>query len=273
MTQHSCLYEGEVQHHRFQPVGHRFRYRLFLVYMDLDELPGPFAGKWLWSIDRLSLASFFRADHLGPKERPLPDCVRDLVESRLGWRPLGPIRLLTHFRYAGFVMNPVSFYYCFDRSGTDLEAVVAEVNNTPWNERHCYVLDVRGQSRSLMTAEQRKEFHVSPFLTMDYDYRWRLNTPGDQLMLQIDACADDITAFNATLRMNRVPITTGQLARVLLCYPLMTLLVYLAIHWQAFRLWLKRVPYVPHPGIGTRPGGSVPDYEVAQSHADDPIVP
>lgn len=273
MTQHSCLYEGEVQHHRFQPVGHRFRYRLFLVYMDLDELPGPFAGKWLWSIDRLSLASFFRADHLGPKERPLPDCVRDLVESRLGWRPLGPIRLLTHFRYAGFVMNPVSFYYCFDRSGTDLEAVVAEVNNTPWNERHCYVLDVRGQSRSLMTAEQRKEFHVSPFLTMDYDYRWRLNTPGDQLMLRIDACADDITAFNATLRMNRVAITTGQLARVLLCYPLMTLLVYLAIHWQAFRLWLKRVPYVPHPGIGTRLGGSVSDYEVAQSHADDPIIP
>ena len=133
---HSALYEGWVRHRRHRPVAHEFRFPLCMVYLDLDELPELFRDSWLWSAERPALAWFRRADHLGPPDAPLAQCVRDRVAAITGRRPAGPVRLLTHLRYAGFAMNPVSFYYCFDAGGERLEAVLAEVTNTPWRERH-----------------------------------------------------------------------------------------------------------------------------------------
>jgi len=249
---HSAIYHGWLEHRRFAPRTHSFRYRLFLVYLDLAELACVFHGRWFWSASRAALARFRRSDHLGDPQVPLDQAVRDLVGKRTGKRPAGPIRLLTHLRYFGHCFNPVSFYYCFDAADTRVEVVVAEVNNTPWGEQHCYVLGAESEARpnQYLRFRSEKVFHVSPFMPMDLEYRWNLTTPGSRLKVHMAlAPARDASGnlFDATLSLRRAPITGSQLAWMLARFPVVTMQVVVAIHWQALRLWAKRIPIHNHP--------------------------
>jgi DUF1365 family protein len=246
----SALYEGWVRHRRFAPVPHAFRYRVFLTYLDLAELPQAFAGRRLWSVDRANVAAFRREDYLGDPRLPLDRAVRDLVEARTGARPAGAIRLLTHLRYFGYCFNPVSFYYCFDTADRDVDAVVAEVTNTPWSERHAYVVPRERSRPGLVRAQMPKQLHVSPFMEMEIGYDWRLTTPRERLAVHMINRADGRVVFDATMVLARREITGAALARVLVRYPLMTAQVTAAIHWQALRLWWRGAPVHVHPDKG-----------------------
>jgi DUF1365 family protein len=242
----SCIYEGRLRHRRSAPVVNEFDYPLFLLYLDLHELPAVFDGKWLWSARRPALARFRRSDHLGPEDQPLDVSVRELVAKETGFYPEGPIRLLTHLRYLGYGFNPVSFYYCFDREERDVTAIVAEVNNTPWGEQHAYVLREAAEG-PVKRFELKKQFHVSPYMGMDMEYRWSFSVPGERLVVHMENLEAGNKVFDATLTLKREPLTGFALNRRLVSYPAMTLQVISRIYWQALKLWWKQCPRYPHP--------------------------
>lgn len=249
----SALYCGTLRHRRFVPRPHAFTYRLYMAWLDLAELDTVFAGRWFWSTRRPTLSWMRRADYLGDPAAPLDEAVRRRVAEATGMRPAGPIRLLTHLRTFGHCFNPVSFYYCHDRHGA-LETIVAEITNTPWKERHAYVLPVATGDSTHASLRFRfaKNFHVSPFMPMDIDYDWRFSAPGERLAVHMINCQGEATLFDATLDLQRREIDGRTLATALTAYPLMSIKVVGAIYWNALRLWLKRTPFHVHSTTPTR---------------------
>ncbi len=248
-VEHSAIYTGWVRHRRHLPHPHGFRYRLFQVYLDLEELPRLFDRRWFWSSESFNLASFRRTDYLGPTDMPLIDAVRARIRQVTGEQIDGPIRLLTHLRYFGYINNPVSFYYCFERDGQTLRHIIAEITNTPWGERHQYVLPL-AQARQHGNAWHfgfDKAFHVSPFLPMGLRYDWRFEPPGPELRIHMNVSRVEERQFDATLVLQRRPWNGSELAKALICYPWMTLTVLRAIYWQAFLIRCKRNPFYAHP--------------------------
>jgi len=245
----SCVYTGHVGHSHYQPIAHRFRYSLFMMYLDLAELDHLFQGRVFWSVGRPTLAGFRRRDYLGEPSLPLDTAVRNLVQERLGVRPEGPIRMLTHLRYLGHNFNPVTFYYIFDPVEQKVVTIVANITNTPWHERYSYVLDA---TKNVGTREEKryqfaKRFHVSPFLDMDMEYDWRFSEPGDKLRVQMINFRRETKLFEANLDLKRRKLNGSNLARVLVSYPPITLKAVAGIYWQALRLWVKGATFYPHP--------------------------
>jgi len=259
----SAVYEGWVRHRRFEPVEHSFRYRHFLLYLDLAELPEVLDPYPLWSARRRAPARFRRADYLGDPERPLDACVREAVAGAGAPRPSGPVRLLTGLRHLGHSFNPVSFYYCFDPTGRRVEAVLADVENIPWRERHAYVLQRGDRKGAVLADELDKTHHVSPLMGMEQTYSFRASEPGERLQVHIESrprgggaagsdegegAAGRPKTFDATLSLRRRELSRPLMAGLLARHPAMSLQVVARIYAQAGRLKLKGARYHPHPG-------------------------
>lgn len=218
----TAVYEGTISHRRRAVRDSGFRHRIALVYLDLADVPARFTRPWP------GVLRFRPEDYLGEA------AVRDLVEEHTGTRPTGRIMLLTNLRTLGRCFNPVSFFYCFDPAGEHVEAVVAEVTNTPWGERHAYVLSDDPTPKAL---------HVSPFFGMDQQYEWSAGAPGDELVVRIANREGSRRVFGATLAVRRRALTRA----TRLHHALSSLRVGVLIYAHALALKLHRVPVHRHP--------------------------
>jgi DUF1365 family protein len=240
---------GTVWHRRVQPKAHAFRYRLWFSLLDIERLQERFAQSRLWSMGRFGLVRFRRDDYFHEPSEPdalLVDAVRDRIERELGERPDGSIRMLTHLRQWGMVFNPVSFYFAHHDDGS-LMAILAEVHNTPWGERHAYVLDARGQSGPQYRFRFGKDFHVSPFLPMDMDYEWRFELEADALTVHMRVTQEGQDWLSTGMKLALKPLLPSAMNRLPLTFPLLAARVAGGIYWQAFKLYVKRIPFHDHP--------------------------
>jgi DUF1365 family protein len=241
------------------PRCHNFSYRLFYVYLDLEESASVFDRFIFWSVNRKNIAWFSEDDHLKSyfdrhnlSDRSLTNRVRAFIKKQTGITTTGPIRLLTHFSYFGFRFNPVSFYYCYHEDGTTLQYIIAEVNNTPWQEQHCYIIPADDSGNSThIKHQENKAFHVSPFMPMNMQYRFSFNHPAETLNVHMENYKQDEKVFDATLTLARKEITGKNLASALLRFPFITIKVLAAIYYQAIILFIKRMPVFDHPGNKT----------------------
>ena len=242
----SALYSGLITHRRFSPRAHAFTYRIGMLYLDLDEQDAvmqlsPFAG-----YSRLAPFSFRPGDYLREYTRQgisLIGAVREVIRQSMGRAPLGRICLLNQARSWGLSFNPVSFFYCYELDGS-LAAIVCEVTNTPWRERYHYVLPAGADGHQHFAVA--KAFHVSPFLPRDLEYRMSFSPPDERLGVHMADWQGDEKVFDATLNLQRQPLTGPALHRHLLSFPWMTAKTCLAIYWQALRLFFKRIPIFSH---------------------------
>ena len=235
----SALFTGQVHHQRYEVAEHGFSYPLYMLAIDLDELPRLDSSLRGFAVERFAPFSFRRRDYLGDPATPLSDAVRGKVAELGGHsEKIDRIVLLGQVRCFGLYFSPVNFFFCM--SGDRPCYMLAEVHNTPWNETHCYLVDID------QPAATPKRFHVSPFMNLDMNYHWRIDWSPGRVMIHIENWRDD-KLFDATLTLDRQALTSRSLATTLKQWPMMTLTILRGIYWQALRLFIKRVPYHSHP--------------------------
>lgn len=244
----SAIYTGHVRHRRFSPRAHTFSYEVAMMLFDLDEVESILALSPWWSTKRWHPARFVRSDYYGDPSVPLKQAVQTEVNHRLGMNLTGPVRLLTNARYFGYLINPISVYYCYDAE-LMLRAMLLEVTNTPWGEKVAYVFSCDPE-RTVQRTHINKSMHVSPFHPMGHFYDWRSNQPGKKLAIHMqnkEQTGAQQCVFDATLSLRREAITKTSLSSILWRYPWMTAKVAWGIYWQALKLFVKRVPVHDHP--------------------------
>ena len=243
------LYWGTIFHRRHTPFTRFFKYPIFMAYIDITSLSTTMSPSLLWNINKPAIVSFRRSDYHGDPQVDLEDAVRLTLLEKTGRSFKGPIRLLTNLRYFGYCFNPVSFYYCFNEADDKVEAIMAEVTNTPWKERYAYVIEKQDQTNNKprLVASPKKQLHVSPFWGMDHDYDWSFSQPESNLSVYMRNFKEDKMVFDVALNLKRKVFSNSSLLKAILRFPFITLMVVYRIHWQAFILYIKRAPFFTHP--------------------------
>ncbi|MDX1484194.1 MAG: DUF1365 domain-containing protein [Alphaproteobacteria bacterium] len=241
----SAIYRTEVIHARTGDVRHRLRHSVFYLYLDLGKLDEAAVKTRLFSVNRFNLLSFFDRDHGARDGTPVKAWVEDQLKRAGLFDPEGRICLLTLPRLLGYVFNPLSVYYCFDRNGA-LIAVLHEVRNT-FGELHGYLLPAHVGDDGIVRQSTDKRFHVSPFIDMAALYQFRLMVPDERLDFRVCERSAAGAGLKALMRGTRRPLTDRELLAAVLSMPLMTVKVIAAIHWHALRLWLKGAPLHAKP--------------------------
>ena len=243
------LYWGTIFHRRHTPFTRFFKYPIFMAYIDITSLSTTMSPSLLWNINKPAIVSFRRSDYHGDPQVDLEDAVRLTLLEKTGRSFKGPIRLLTNLRYFGYCFNPVSFYYCFNEADDKVEAIMAEVTNTPWKERYAYVIEKQDQTNNKprLVASPKKQLHVSPFWGMDHDYDWSFSQPESNLSVYMRNFKEDKMVFDVALNLKRKVFSNNSLFKAMLRFPFITLMVVYRIHWQAFILYIKRAPFFTHP--------------------------
>ena len=246
------IYRGWVRHRRYKPKSHDFRYPMAMVMFDLDDLDNIFSKSKYWSLEKKNLISFKKTDYIQSNfnvDKSIKSSIYDVIKKQTGQYFDGSIMLLTHPRYFGFVMNPVSFYFCYN--GDNLVHIVSEINNTPWDERFTYVLSAKGTSSrsnsSVFYFEFDKKFHVSPFMPMDMQYRWRFSLQANKVNIHMVLMQHGEKLFDATMQGEHQPFTAQSMRSLPFSYPLQTLLVAWRIYWNALILYIKGIKFLTHP--------------------------
>lgn len=238
----NAIYCGQVKHARFVPKRHQFSYRINLFWLDLHKLDETERELRWFSAHKFAPIQFKRSDFLGEASRPLQDCVLERMSELAGKNLTGKVFLLSPLRTFGLYFSPANFYYLQDNEG-NYSHLLAEVSNTPWNERHCYLVDLARQQDS------QKVFHVSPFNPLDMQYKWKIAQPAETLKLSL-SCHQETKHFVADLNLSRTELNSQNLRRVVINIPSMTIKTLVGIYWQAIKLFIKRMPIYSHPAQG-----------------------